>query len=46
MVDSTGYIKLIDMGTAKVLSTATGNRTFTLLGTPHYLAPEVLNGKG
>ena len=45
MVDSKGYIKLIDMGTAKLLN-KNNLRTFTMLGTPHYLAPEVLTGKG
>ena len=42
MVDISGYIKLIDFGTAKQVQ----NRTFTLLGTPHYMAPEVIIGKG
>ena len=45
MVDSQGYLKLIDMGTAKILN-KNNPRTFTMLGTPHYLAPEVLTGKG
>jgi len=48
MVDHTGYIKLIDMGTAKFLKgkTTGGNRTFTIIGTPHYMAPEIITGKG
>ena len=45
MVDKEGYIKLIDMGTAKVLSKP-GARTSTIIGTPHYMAPEILAGKG
>lgn len=46
MVEVTGYIKLIDMGTAKILKNSVSGRTFTMLGTPHYLAPEVLTSKG
>ena len=42
MIDTSGYVKLIDFGTAKQIT----NRTFTLLGTPHYMAPEVIIGKG
>eukprot|EP01017_Pseudomicrothorax_dubius_P008452 TRINITY_DN12783_c0_g2_i2.p1 TRINITY_DN12783_c0_g2~~TRINITY_DN12783_c0_g2_i2.p1 ORF type:complete len:279 (-),score=86.05 TRINITY_DN12783_c0_g2_i2:169-948(-) len=45
MVDEQGYIKLIDMGTAKILSPS-NLRTYTIIGTPHYIAPEVLKGKG
>jgi cGMP-dependent protein kinase len=46
MVESTGYLKLIDMGTAKRLKPSNGYRTFTIIGTPHYMAPEVMKGKG
>jgi cGMP-dependent protein kinase len=37
-----GYIKLIDFGTAKKIV----DRTSTIIGTPHYMAPEVILGEG
>lgn len=39
---------MIDMGTAKILKgrTGAGSRTFTIIGTPHYMAPEIIGGKG
>ena len=44
-----GYLKLVDMGTAKFLKqTVDGSyeRTFTVVGTPHYTAPEIIQQKG
>ncbi|CAD8121760.1 unnamed protein product [Paramecium sonneborni] len=46
MVDQFGYLKLIDMGTAKTLKNVSPPKTFTIIGTPHYMAPEVISGKG
>ena len=38
---------MIDLGTSKVMNNNEKNpRTFTIIGTPHYMAPEVLAGKG
>jgi cGMP-dependent protein kinase len=49
MVDQSGYIKLIDMGACKCLRTSSlgaVSRTFTVIGTPIYMAPEIISGKG
>ncbi len=45
MIDRLGYPKLIDFGLAKPLE-ACGGKTYTLCGTPEYLAPEVILGTG
>jgi cGMP-dependent protein kinase len=42
MVDRDGYLHVIDFGTAKEVET----RTYTIVGTPHYMSPEVISGKG
>ena len=42
MIDDDGYPKLIDFGIAKIVQ----GRTYTVVGTPHYMAPEVIVGKG
>ena len=42
LIDGEGYLKLTDFGFAKYCET----RTYTLCGTPEYLAPEVLLNKG
>ena len=42
MIDGNGYLKMIDFGTAKILT----DYTSTVIGTPHYIPPEILQGKG
>lgn len=41
-----GYVKLIDFGFAKQLSRDPKVRTHTVLGTPEYLAPEMIQAVG
>lgn len=42
LINVDGYVKLTDFGFAKVIE----HRTYTLCGTPEYIAPEVLLNKG
>ncbi|TMW66433.1 hypothetical protein Poli38472_004198 [Pythium oligandrum] len=42
LIDPQGYLKVVDFGFAKVVE----DRTYTLCGTPEYLAPELVLGKG
>jgi len=42
LLDAQGYLKVTDFGFAKIVT----GRTYTLCGTPDYLAPEIVAGKG
>jgi cGMP-dependent protein kinase len=42
MIDEKGYLKLLDFGTSIELT----DFTHTITGTPHYIAPEIMLGKG
>lgn len=42
LLDTAGHLKVTDFGFAKQLT----DRTWTLCGTPEYLAPEIIQSKG
>ncbi|XP_063706308.1 cAMP-dependent protein kinase catalytic subunit alpha-like [Culicoides brevitarsis] len=42
LIDHLGYLKITDFGFCKMVET----RTYTLCGTPEYLAPEIIQSKG
>ena len=41
MIENDGYLKLMDIGSAKKILNGYAK---TLLGTPHYIAPEIVEG--
>ncbi|XP_058447625.1 cAMP-dependent protein kinase catalytic subunit alpha-like [Malaya genurostris] len=42
LIDTRGYVKITDFGFCKLIR----DRTWTLCGTPEYLAPEIIQSKG
>jgi len=44
LIDSRGYLKIADLGIAKVIHP--GEKTYTFKGTPDYMAPEYLTSAG
>src|SRR5450830_860959 len=44
LVHTSGYLKLSDFGFLKTVKP--GERTYTICGTPEYLAPEIILNKG
>ncbi|XP_029903313.1 cGMP-dependent protein kinase 1 [Myripristis murdjan] len=44
MLDARGYVKLVDFGFAKEL--VRGEKTYSFVGTPEYMAPEIIQNQG
>ena len=45
LMDTDGHIKISDFGLSKILEDS-DDKTYTLCGTPQYIAPEILKNKG
>ncbi len=45
LVDKKGHIKLTDFGLSKIFKSKK-DKAYTICGSPHYLAPEILTNKG
>jgi cGMP-dependent protein kinase len=43
LIDEQGYLKLVSLGSAKCIGGQ--HKTSTVIGTPHYMAPEIVLGK-
>ena len=46
LLDEIGHIKLTDFGLSKIMNNIEKDKTYTVCGTPIYVAPEVLTGNG
>ncbi len=46
IVNDKGKVILIDLGTAKLLTKEKFYKTSTVIGTPHYMAPEIFSAQG
>ncbi|XP_056150815.1 cGMP-dependent protein kinase 1 [Lampris incognitus] len=44
MLDARGYVKLVDFGFAKEM--VRGEKTYSFVGTPEYIAPEIIQNQG
>ncbi|KAM6915408.1 cGMP-dependent protein kinase 2 [Xenentodon cancila] len=44
MLDARGYVKLVDFGFAKEM--LRGEKTYSFVGTPEYMAPEIIKNQG
>lgn len=45
LVDNEGYLHLFDCSVAKVLQAEKQEKTVTIIGTPHYMAPEIIRNQ-